>query len=57
MGEEKQNPCPTCQGKKIIEGECQSSSEWSTPDNEDGMQCTPPTTCPTCNGTGVEKSE
>ncbi len=57
MGQENQHPCPTCQGAKTIEGVCETSSEWQGPDNEDGMQCTPAVTCPTCSGTGVEKEE
>jgi DnaJ-class molecular chaperone len=56
MTEEKRTPCPTCQGKKIIEGVCETSSEWSgTQDDSDGMQCTPDQVCPTCNGKGYEE--
>ncbi len=56
MTEEKRTPCPTCQGKKIIEGVCETSSEWSgTGDNADDMQCTPDQVCPTCNGKGYEE--
>jgi DnaJ-class molecular chaperone len=56
MTEKKQTPCPTCQGKKIIEGVCETASEWSgTQDDADGMQCTPDQVCPTCNGKGYEE--
>jgi len=56
MTEEKP-PCPTCQGKKIIEGVCEVSQEWSgTLDGQaDDMQCTPDQVCPTCNGKGYEE--
>jgi len=54
MSEEKSHPCPTCQGKKVIEGICETSPEWKGPDNEDGMICTPEGLCPTCGGSGVE---
>lgn len=54
MTEEKRTPCPTCQGKKIIEGVCETSSEWSG-ENEDNMQCTPDQVCPTCKGKGYEE--
>ena len=54
MTEEKRTQCPTCQGKKIIEGVCETSSEWSGTgdDAHDDMQCTPDQVCPTCNGKG-----
>jgi len=51
---EKTHPCPTCQGKKVIDGICESSPEWPGTENEDGVVCTPETECPTCKGTGVE---
>ena len=54
MSEDKSHPCPTCQGKKVIEGICETSPEWKGPDNEDGMICTPEGLCPTCGGSGVE---
>ena len=53
MSETKTHPCPTCQGKKVIEGVCETSPEWQGED-DDGMVCTPETKCPTCHGTGVE---
>ncbi len=56
MTEEKRTPCPTCQGKKIIPGVCETSSEWSgTSDDADDMQCTPDQECPTCKGTGYQE--
>jgi DNA-directed RNA polymerase subunit RPC12/RpoP len=57
MSEETRNACPTCQGKIIIEGVCEVSSEWHGVNNEDfvdDMQCTPDQECPTCKGTGFE---
>lgn len=57
MSEENKKPCPTCQGKKIIEGVCEVSSEWRGTHNDDILddeQCTPADKCPTCDGTGVE---
>lgn len=55
MSEHK--PCPTCQGKKVIEGICEVSSEWRGSENglADDTQCTPDETCPTCNGKGYEE--
>ncbi|MBM9614257.1 ankyrin [Desulfobulbus rhabdoformis] len=58
-----QTVCPTCMGKKVISGVCETSSEWDgikTPDQEEctsdsdcsGQVCTPDTQCPTCKGTG-----
>lgn len=57
MSAEQQRVCPTCQGEKIIEGVCQSSSEWhgTGQDEFEGMHCTPDQECPTCQGTGYEK--
>ncbi len=54
MSENNSHPCPTCQGKKVIEGVCETSPEWQGPDSEDGMICTPEEVCPTCGGSGVE---
>lgn len=53
---EERKPCPTCQGKKIIEGVCEVSSEWRGSHNEELLddQCTPDEECPTCKGTGYE---
>lgn len=55
MSEHK--PCPTCQGKKVIEGICEVSSEWRGTENglADDTQCTPDQTCPTCEGKGYEE--
>ncbi|MFV0437095.1 MAG: hypothetical protein ACK5PS_06865 [Desulfopila sp.] len=58
MAEETKNVCPTCQGKKIIEGVCEVSPEWRGTQNDDSlddMQCTPDEVCPTCKGTGYEE--
>ena len=48
--------CPTCQGKKTIQGVCECSSEWRGNLRADGgwdeCQCTPEQECPTCGGTG-----
>ncbi|WP_163337624.1 ankyrin [Desulfopila sp. IMCC35008] len=58
MTEETRKPCPTCQGKKIIEGVCEVSSEWSGSSNDeldDGLHCTPDEDCPTCKGLGYEE--
>ncbi len=54
----EQKPCPTCQGKKVIKGICEVSSEWRGPEDElvDDTQCTPDQTCPTCKGKGYEES-
>jgi hypothetical protein len=52
---EKKKPCPTCQGEKFIEGECQCSSEWrgsQIGDEFQECQCTPKLECPTCHGSG-----
>jgi len=57
MTEEKRTPCPTCQGKKIIEGVCEVSSEWRGSNDQlsDDTQCTPDQTGPTCKGKGYEE--
>jgi hypothetical protein len=49
--EKKKTPCPTCMGKKVIEGVCETSGEWQGK-NEDGQVCTPDQKCPTCKGKG-----
>ncbi len=54
MTEEKKT-CPTCQGKKVIAGICECSSEWRGTQADDewqDCQCTPELECPTCHGTG-----
>ena len=55
MSEKTRRPCPTCQGKKTIDGICEVSSEWRGNDSQDSLddsQCTPDQDCPTCNGKG-----
>ena len=54
MSEQKVHPCPTCQGKKVIEGTFETSSEWQNVEGDEGTISTPETVCPTCGGTGVE---
>jgi len=49
--EAKKEACPTCMGKKVIDGICETSSEWKGK-NEDGQVCTPTQECPTCKGKG-----
>ena len=52
---EKKKICPTCQGKKVIPGVCECSSEWRGQQNDDEWQecqCTPEQECPTCKGSG-----
>ncbi|MDD2467896.1 MAG: ankyrin [Desulfobulbus sp.] len=55
--------CPTCMGKTVIDGVCETSSEWEgikTPEQQEctvgancsGQVCTPDTPCPTCQGKG-----
>lgn len=58
MPEQEKRPCPTCQGKKVIEGICEVSSEWRGNDRGDSLedgQCTPDQDCPTCHGKGYEE--
>ena len=47
----KKDVCPTWMGKKVIDGVCETSSEWQGK-GDDGQICTPTNTCPTCNGKG-----
>lgn len=54
MTETKSHPCPTCMGKKVIDGVCETSPEWQGTESDDGMVCTPDAECPTCEGTGIE---
>ncbi len=59
MTAEEKKVCPTCQGKKVIEGVCESSSEWSGAGGGeifvDDMGYTPTEKCPIYNGTGLAK--
>lgn len=48
----KKEICPTCMGKKVIEGECEVSPEFPKTKNDDGQICTPANACPTCKGKG-----
>ncbi|PIE57813.1 MAG: ankyrin [Desulfobulbus propionicus] len=50
--EENKTVCPTCQGKKIIDGVCETSGEWQGSNSDDGQICTPDQDCPTCKGKG-----
>jgi len=55
MTESEKNTCPTCQGKGIVSGECECSSEWrgnKAGDDWEDCQCTPEQECSTCSGTG-----
>jgi len=59
MEQDKKKVCPTCEGKKVIEGVCECSMEWRGTQGENGWedcQCTPEQECPTCHGTGFIKS-
>lgn len=49
--ETKKRPCPTCMGKGIIAGICETDGEWVAT-NADGQICTPDQSCPTCKGKG-----
>jgi hypothetical protein len=56
MEPKTENTCPTCGGKKILEGVCECSQEWRGTQNDDvwdDCQCTPDQECTTCQGTGV----
>jgi hypothetical protein len=55
MSQENKKICPTCEGKKIIEGICECDMEWrgtKKEDEWDDCQCTPEQECPSCKGTG-----
>jgi hypothetical protein len=55
MAQENMKICPTCQGKKAIEGICECAMEWRGTQEEDkweDCQCTPEQECPSCKGTG-----
>ena len=52
---EPKNLCPECNGKKIIQGNCECNMEWRSNDGEnrlDDCQCDPDHECPTCSGKG-----
>ena len=54
-GTMRPQPCPICQGKKIIPGTCSCNMEWRGTKTENGWddcQCTPELTCTECGGTG-----
>ncbi len=51
----KTQPCPTCQGKKVIEATFETSSEWHNVEGDEGTITTPEAICPTCGGTGIEE--
>ncbi|MEN8135988.1 MAG: ankyrin [Thermodesulfobacteriota bacterium] len=47
--------CPTCEGKKVVEGVCECNMEWrGTQQGDDWQdcQCTPELPCKACSGTG-----
>ena len=59
----KDEECPTCMGKTVIEGVCEVSAEWEGIKTAEqkvctsdticaGQLCTPDAICPTCNGKG-----
>ncbi|MDH5298093.1 MAG: ankyrin [Desulfobulbaceae bacterium] len=55
MTDKNQKPCPTCQGKKVIDGRCECSMEWRGTKQDDqweDCQCSPEQPCPTCQGRG-----
>jgi hypothetical protein len=55
-GSNSNTPCQTCNGSKVIAGQCECDSEWrgtSSDDEWEDCQCTPEVTCPTCNGKGT----
>jgi len=60
MSPEGKKLCPTCNGKKEMEGQCECNSEWrgnQVGDDWEDCQCTPSTPCPTCKGTGYVSSD
>ncbi|MFH1153903.1 MAG: ankyrin [Pseudomonadota bacterium] len=55
MPEKSKKICPTCNGKKVVDGTCECNAEWrgtQNGDTVDDCQCSPETKCPTCSGTG-----
>ena len=55
MTQEGKKQCPTCNGKKVIGGVCECSTEWRGTQKEDeweDCQCTPEEECPNCGGAG-----
>ena len=60
MTQNNQTVCPTCNGNKILEGNCECSMEWrgtQVGDEWEDCQCTPDQPCPTCSGTGYVDQE
>ena len=59
MAQKQSSTCPTCMGKGVIDGVCETSPEWDGAANKQsagGEIYTPDQKCPTCKGTGkVEK--
>ena len=55
MGQNEQQLCPECKGKKVIPGTCTCDMEWrGTQQGEDweDCQCTQDELCPVCKGKG-----
>ncbi len=58
--EQAKKVCPTCQGKKVVEGICECSMEWrgNQGENEwEDCRCTPDQECVNCHGTGYVESQ
>jgi hypothetical protein len=55
MSQENKKICPTCQGKKVVQGTCECDVEWrgtQRGDEWEDCQCTPEVVCPVCHGKG-----
>ena len=55
MTEEGKKQCSICNGKKVVGGVCECSTEWrgtQQGDEWEDCQCTPEEECPACQGTG-----
>ncbi|MBU0481763.1 MAG: ankyrin [Proteobacteria bacterium] len=59
MKNERNRICPTCQGKKYLEGNCECNMEWrgnQKGDDWEDCRCTPKLECSACSGTGYLKT-